>query len=510
MTEHEHLERGLRRGDRVEVEITDVTERGLGRAEKTVLVGPQREQKTYEIFVRKAIPGDQVLVELEQTRRKRCTGRWVEMLKPSPIRITPRCEHFGRREDPGKGCGGCTFQSLSYRHQLSIKERMIKDHFKAHGVDPGLVLPVLGMDDPWYYRNKMEFSFGDDATRTFSLGLHPTGYRHDVLNLSSCHLMSPFVSDFVPALRKWAAEEAGAERVTEAERMAYQPYHGGRDEGFLRSLILREGKRTGERLLVLLTAGLPLSEGPGREVADAFADAAERIAATLGGAFTSIYWTRMDARKGQSTTWEDELLRGQPVLTEELHLPGERALRFEIHPRAFFQPNTLGAERLYAEVLKKTGLLEDHQVRNALDLYCGTGTIGLCLAPFVERVVGIELQRDAVENARKNARFNGIHNVEFFAGDVGAVLKSPELDLPIDAMDLIVVDPPRSGLFDQAVEQILELNAPRLVYVSCNPKTLAKNAAELIAGGYTLEVVQPVDLFPHTFHVEHVALFSRP
>ncbi len=490
------LPRGVKRGDEIEVEITGVTDRGLGRGTVEAVVGPQREEKNYEFFVRKALPGDRVRVHVEKTRRKRCTGRWVEMIQESPLRRPARCPHFGRREVSGRGCGGCTFQSVSYRHQLAIKERMVKDHFKDHGLDTGYVLPVLGMEEPWYYRNKMEFSFGDDGDREFALGMHPTGYRHEVLNLEQCFLMSEFVGEFLPRIRQWCRDQG------------LKHYRAGsktrEESGFLRTLTIREGKRTGERLVNLMTTG----EDRG-DVVRGFSEAARGIAEDLGEPLTSVYWTQMTARKGSPTTWTDHLIFGEEVLNEELRLPGGRSLRFEIHPRAFFQPNTLGAELLYGQVLEKAGLGVGSDAR-ILDLYCGTGTIGLCLAPFSRHVVGVELQKDAVLNARKNAAFNGIDNVEFFAGDVGALLKSGELGAIVDEIDLIVVDPPRSGLFDEAIEEILSLGAERLVYVSCNPKTLAKNLVDLKAGGYEVEVVQPVDLFPHTFHVEHVALLGRP
>ena len=498
------LGRGLRRDDIVDLEIKDVTARGLGVGRVEVLVGPQKEMQVFEIFVRKAIPGDQVQVLIEKQRRRRCTGSIQKFLTPSPLRITARCPHFGRREEPGKGCGGCTFQSVSYRHQLAIKERMIKDRFKEAGVDPGLVLPVRGMDEPWYYRNKMEFSFGDDADRQFALGLFPTGYRHEILNLQTCYLQSEFTGDFLPRIRRWAAKEG------------FLPYLNSQDRGFLKNLMIREGKRTGERLLEVVTT--PVEETllgekrvSARDAIEYFVDQAKKIAEGLGESFTSIYWTRNRVEKGSPTTWEEELLFGKETLREALELPGGRRLQFEIHPRAFFQPNTLGAEILYGEAIEKGGLSDQVRGKTVLDLYCGTGTIGLSLAPYAEKVLGIELQRDAVANARKNAATNEIGNVEFFAGDVGAVLGSQEFQdaLGEGSVDLVVVDPPRSGLFPEAIREILRIGAPTLVYVSCNPESLAKNLVDLSAGGYQLEAVQPVDMFPQTFHVETVALLRR-
>lgn len=498
------LDRKPGRDDVLEVEITDLTDRGLGIGRVEALIGPQKERRIFEIFVRKAIPGDVVRVRIEKQRRKRCTGGIVEFVRPSPMRVIARCPHFGRREEEGKGCGGCTFQSVDYRHQMIIKEKMIKGRMKDQGVDPGLVLPVKGMDEPWYYRNKMEFSFGDTADRAFALGFYPTGYRHEILNLSTCYLQSEFTGKFVPAIRKWAADRG------------YGPYLNSRDTGFLKTLMLREGKRTGERMIELTTSMEETTfvgndEVSAREAALGFLEEAQRWAREFGSEFTSVYWTRHHVQKGSPTTWTEELIEGRPTLREELELPGGRQLAFEIHPRAFFQPNTYGAEMLYAEAIEKAGLSEEVRGQTVLDLYCGTGTIGLSLAPYADRVFGIELNAEAVENARQNGALNAIENVEFFVGDVGSVLRSEEFRAATTKhpIDLVVVDPPRTGLYREAVAQLLEIKAPKIVYVSCNPSSLAANLRELIDGGYKLEVIQPVDMFPQTFHVENVALLTR-
>ncbi len=494
-------ERGFQRGEEVVVEITGVTDRGLGRAEIEALVGPQKEHAVYEIFVRKAIPGDTVRVCFEHVRRRRCTGYYVELIEASPLRIEPRCPHFGQRHISGQGCGGCTYQTMRYRHQLAIKERRIKDHFKEAGLDTGLVLPLKAMEEPWHYRNKMEFSFGDTADREFALGMHPTGYSYEIVNLDTCLLPSPFAADFVPKLRQWAVERE------------LRPFLKSSREGFLRMLTIREGQRTGERMVELCTtasetATMNSREVPSKEIAEDFRRFALHTAEELGESITTIYWTEKYVKKGETTQWIEHHLDGNEVLSEELHLPGERVLRFDIHPRAFFQPNTMGAEVLYREVIERAGLTKAGDRQVILDLYCGTGTIGMCVAPFAKQVFGIEMQRDAVENARQNAEFNGIDNIEFFAGNVGDVLESEEFCKRCGEVDLVIVDPPRSGLQRDAIGELLEMGAPRIVYVSCNPSTLADNLADLCEGGYDLEVVQPIDLFPQTYHVECVAVLQ--
>lgn len=502
------LRHSPRYGESFELHVENLTLDGMGIARLQALVGPQKQPLDYVFHIRKGLPGDQVRVQVETRKKRTFIAHITEYIEPSKMRIQPRCRHFGRREISGQGCGGCTFQSLSYRHQLMIKERLIKQQMLEHGVDPGLVYPMIGQDNPWYYRNKMEFSFGTTGDRAFALGLYPKGYRYQVLNLEECFLESEFTSNFLPKLRQWAID------------LGLEPYREGNQTGFLRNVTIREGKRTGERMIELVTTHRAQAQCGDKQV-DATEIAAQFkafILAEAPGGFTSIYWTQQYVEKGERTRFIEHHLHGSPVLVEQLHLPGEQVLSFEIHPRAFFQPNTLQAELLYAQVLEHTGLLEAGGPKDGeagakktrvLDLYCGTGTIGLCLAPYAEHVVGIELQPNAVENARQNARQNGIENISFFAGDVGLVLQEDAFIETAEKIDLVVVDPPRSGLLKEAREQLKTINAPRVVYVSCNPKSLARDLADLSKFGYTIERIQPVDMFPHTYHVENIAVLTR-
>lgn len=493
------LARGPRYGDNFEVMIENLSLDGMGTVSLPALVGPQKQAFQYDIHVRKGLPGDRVKIMVETRKKRVIQARIVEMIEPSRMRIEPRCRHFGRRELPQKGCGGCTFQSLNYRHQLIVKERLVKQEMQQHGVDPGLVFPMIGLDEPWYYRNKMEFSFGTDAQREFSLGLFPKGFRFEVLNLKECFLESKFVSEFLPKFRDWAAE------------LGLEPYRERGQTGFLRTLTIREGKRTGERMIELTTSWAEQVKSRG-ELIDV-SDIVEQYQSFIDSfhqEFTSVYWTQQYVARGEPTRFIEHHLSGSPVLREELHLPGERVLSFEIHPRAFFQPNTLQAEILYAEVLKRTGLLggDSSGSKRVLDLYCGTGTIGMCMAPFSERVVGIERQPDAVENARQNAAKNKVENIQFFVGDVGKVMREDAFKEAAGEIDLVVVDPPRAGLLPGARAHLKSLRAPRVVYISCNPRTLARDLAELSAADYQIEQIQPVDMFPHTYHVENIAVLT--
>lgn len=497
-----HLPHSPQSDEKFELDVTGLSLEGEGTASFPALVGPQKEPKDFVFYIRKAVPGDRVRVLVETRRKRRIICRIDEILESSDMRVEPRCKHFGRRELPGEGCGGCTLQSLSYRHQLASKERAVKQLISDAGIDPGLVRPVIGQDEPWFYRNKMEFSFGDTANREFALGLYPKGYRYEVLNLDECFLESTFSAQFVSRVRQWAIQNG------------LPPYINKKNEGFLRILMIREGKRTGERLVELMTthresALFQGSSRPAEDIADAFTGFALDAAQELGGELTSIYWTQQRAIRGEPTRFIEHHMHGQEMLREQMHLPGDQVLDFDIHPRAFFQPNTLQAEVLYAQVLQKTGLLEQGSDQTVLDLYCGTGTIGMCMAPFAERVVGIEMQPDAVENARQNADLNNIENVEFFVGDVGDILKTDAFQAAAGKVDLVVVDPPRAGLLPDARKHMANMDARRLVYVSCNPKALARDLRELTAAGWSIDSIQPVDMFPHTYHIETVVLLEH-
>ena len=487
-----------RRGETFDIVIQDLTPKGLGRGWLEARIGGQKQGRRFEVLVRRALPGERVTIEVQRCRRGVVEGRRAAIVEPAPGRIAPRCGHFGPREEPGKGCGGCVLQSLSYADQLAIKERFVARCLAREGVDAE-VSPIVAAVEPWYYRNKMEFSFGDDRERRFALGLYPAGWRREVLNLRECHLMSEGSARLVRWLSDWFAAQGLA------------PYKPSANAGFLRTLTVREGKRTGERMLELTTTAAEEAEFQGEQVsadaiAAAVAEAVAEVSEGLGVAVTSLYWTQHRAVRGERTRMISHLLSGSPTLREELNLPGGHTLSFAIHPRAFFQPNTGQAEVIYGMVVEAAGLRGAEAPPRVLDLYCGTGTIGLALSPYAAEVVGIELQPDAVENARQNAAHNGVENVTFHCGDVGEVLAREGLGA---AGDCVVVDPPRAGLSAQALTLIGEMGLERLVYVSCNPRSLARDLAGLRAYGMAPTAVRPVDQFPHTMHVETVAVVER-
>jgi 23S rRNA (uracil1939-C5)-methyltransferase len=488
-----------RRGDQLELELERLDGEGHGLGSIRLVIGPQQDPRDYRVSVARGLPGERVCVTVQALRRNTIQGKLVSVLRSSPNRRPAPCPHFASDE---LACGGCRIQTLPYEEQLRLKEDRVRRLLGAKLAVQGSVRPILGMRDPAFYRNKMEFSLAARADGSLALGLHPAGYRYDVVPLSSCLLFSPFVERVLPPLARWL-EVRGVPAYTPRDR-----------SGFLLGLTVREGKRTGERLVEWVTIrsdDVELVSGrtiQATALVDELTAALRRVADEQGMALTSIYWTQHDAQRGRPTQMIERLLFGAPVLREELHLPHGR-LRFEIHPRAFFQPNTLQAEVLYREIVSLASALEAGR-GTALDLYCGTGTIGLCLAHRFDRVLGVELQPDAVANARHNAVVNGITNAEFVCGDAGAILAerlgSTEPDA---AADLLLVDPPRSGLAPAALRQVSALQVPRMIYVSCNPEALARDLTLLTSAGYDAVVVQPIDMFPHTAHVETLVGLAR-
>jgi len=470
------LPRGPRYGDRLTVTIQGVSPNGRGYGYVEARIGPQREERRYKVEVRKAMPGDVIDAVVEGRKRLTLEARIGEVLEPSPNRREARCQHFGPREEPGRGCGGCTLQALDYAHQLQAKRALVKNLL---GRDD--VAPPIGAVSQWYYRNKMELTFGDDRTREFALGLRPTGWHREVVQLRECHLMDPKLIGAVQAVRAWAADKP---------------------LDWLIQLTVRTGKRTGERLLELVTTHAPLvGEVPAESVVAGFAEVAEPLA-------QSVWWTQERAVRGERTSWNSHHLAGAQEYNEELHLPSGQVLRLAVPLRAFFQPNPMTAERIVEVIV---GELGDEQDLNLVDLYCGTGTMGLALAPSLRRVVGVEIIADAVEAARRNATANGLDNAHYLVGDCAKVLGSEAFTALIegDTPDVVLVDPPRAGLQGKALPLTASIGAPRIVYVSCGPKALARDLRAFAEHGYEAERIQPVDLFPQTHHIENVAFLRK-
>jgi 23S rRNA (uracil1939-C5)-methyltransferase len=424
--------------------------------------------KGFVVFVRRGLPGDTVLARVTKVKRSHAEATALEVVNAGAPRVEAPCAHY-------PACGGCRFQDLAYEAQLEAKARQVADALARIGKLTGFELePAVPAESLFHYRNKLEYSF-TTTPDGLGLGFHLAGRWDEVLDVDRCWLTTDLGNAIRSAVRQWARDEGLAAFDQETQ------------EGFLRHLVVREGRNTSQALVVLVTAAGELQE-------ESFVEALRPFSEVR-----SIHWAVNDT-PAEVTNVPSRLLSGEEAIEEEV-----LGLRFRIRPNAFFQTNTTMCARLYELAGEYAALTGDETVN---DLYCGTGTIGLSLARSALTVWGIEASEESVACAVENAELNRLANAAFFAGEVGADLD--ELRSRAGNPDVVVVDPPRAGLAGKALAAVGGLEAPRLVYVSCNPTTLAGNARILVEEfGYRLERVRPVDMFPHTPHVESVALFVR-
>jgi 23S rRNA (uracil1939-C5)-methyltransferase len=423
----------------------------------------------FVVFVRRGLPGDTVLARVTKVKRSHAEALAVEVVDPSPSRVEAPCAHY-------PACGGCRFQDLAYDAQLQAKQEQVHDALRRIGgiAEPSLEA-IVPAESEFFYRNKLEYSFTATPAGP-SLGFHKAGRWDEVLDVEKCWL----TTELGNAIRNAVAEWSSRERL--------EPYDQADQTGYLRHLVVREGRNTGQVLVQLVTAAGE------RFDRDELVEALRRFPEVR-----SIHWA-VNETPAEVTNLPTTLLWGEDAIEEELC-----GLRFRVRPSAFLQTNTAMAERLYGLAADYAGLTGGETV---YDLYCGIGTIGLTLASQALTVWGVEVSEESVACALENADLNGISNAAFFAGEVGASLE--ELADRAGSPDVAVVDPPRAGLSGKALRRLARLEAARIVYVSCNPTTLAGNVKELEREwGYQLERVRPVDMFPHTPHVESVALLTR-
>ncbi|MDP8943164.1 MAG: 23S rRNA (uracil(1939)-C(5))-methyltransferase RlmD [Actinomycetota bacterium] len=415
----------------------------------------------YVIFVQGAVPGDRVRARLTKRKRAYAEARTVEVVDPSPERIPVRAPH-----------PGAPWQVLPYERQLAEKEAQVRDALERIGrFEAPPVEAIIPADDPWRYRNKLEYSFGTADDAELALGFHRPGRWGEIEDVAEDVLASEAIDAVRERVKAWCREEG------------LSAWDRASGSGFLRNLVVREGRRTAQLQARLVTS-------PGDFRVDAFAHAAD---------CHSVLWTRASGVAETTRDGETELLSGVDAIEEEI-----LGLRVRISPDAFFQTNTEMAERLYAAAGDLAGLRGRERV---FDLYSGIGTIALALGLRAAEVWGVEVVERAVADAIDNARRNEIDNVRFFAGDVRTALRP--LVEQAGRPDVVVVDPPRAGLSQKVVRRVVETGARKVVYVSCNPTTLAPNARQLADAGYRLARVRPVDMFPQTPHIECVALLER-
>ena len=448
----------VRRGQVYEIRIERLgtSGEGVGRYEN------------FTVFVPQALPNERVLTVIEEVKKTYARGRIRKILQESPARVSPRCEIYDE-------CGGCQLQHLSYEEQLHAKRAQVVDALTHIGKLPQIpVNATLRADDPWNYRNKMQFPIGLHKGRLV-VGCFAQG-SHRIINTENCHIQRSANNDLANAVREIV------------EKLHIPVYNEDTHKGILRHIVGRVG-RGNDLMAVIVTATKQLPRAK-----DFVRMLRERLP-NLVSVHQNIQTYRNNVIMGRDT----ELLWGRPTILDALG-----RLNFHISPRSFFQVNTRQAERLYEQALAYADL---HGTETVIDAYCGTGTITLFLAQKARKVYGIEIVQPAILDARKNARDNHVKNAEFIVGDATAVM--PALYKQGIRPDVVVVDPPRAGCTEIVLRTFANMKPRRIVYVSCNPATLARDLAILKDLGYITQEVQPVDLFPQTSHVECLSKLVR-
>lgn len=422
------------------------------------------------VVVKNSIPGQTVEFMINKKRGDKCEARLLQVLSTSPQETADVCPHFGR-------CGGCTYQSLDYSAQLELKEKQVKEILDNAINGEYQFDGIIGSPVNEHYRNKMEFSFGDEVKDgELALGLHKRNSTYDIVTVDGCRIIH---DDFCKILM--CTLEYFKERNV---RYLHKLTH----EGYLRHLLVRRTYKTGQILVDLVTTTQETHDLDGWKKA--------LLNLSLEGEIAGILHTNNDSLADAVVNDSTELLYGKAYIEEEL-----LGLKFKISPFSFFQTNSLGAEVLYSKAREYIGTTKDKVV---FDLYSGTGTIAQILAPVAKKVVGVEIVKEAVDAAVENARLNGLTNCEFIADDVLKALDNIE-----DTPDLIMLDPPRDGINPKALSKIIDYGVDNIVYISCKPTSLARDLQMLQERGYRVKKACLIDLFPGTYHVESVVLLSQ-
>jgi 23S rRNA (uracil1939-C5)-methyltransferase len=465
------------RGDELELRIDSLAFGGEGVA--------RLGDGGYVVFVAGAIPGDLVRAVVHKRKRSYAHARTIEVLRESPERVSPTADH-----------PGVPWQVIPYERQLRIKSEQVEEALRRIGHLDGFELePIVPALQPWRYRNKLEYSFGNDEHGDLVCGFHAPAGGNAVTPIEDCMLASERGNLARTAALAWCREQGltgwdrgrGASGTEEARNQRTGAAADGRVR--LRNLVVREGRRSGRLQVRIVTTTGELEAGA----------LAVALSEALGDTLSGVLWTRTRSLAETTAGGETELVWGDAELPERL-----AELDLRISAEAFFQTNTEMAELLY-EIVADYAALEGWE--RVYDLYSGIGTIALTLAPRAGELWGIELIEPAVADAIAGASRNHVSNANFFAGDTRTAL--PALVERVGRPHVIVVDPPRAGLSKKVVHRIIDAAPKRIVYVSCNPTTLAPNAAELVEAGWVLRKVRPVDMFPQTHHIECVALFER-
>lgn len=450
----------MKKGEIIEVNIDDIK-------------FPNKATATYNgksVIIKGALPGQKVLARIAKTRHGVIEARTLEVIEKAKYEQEPNCKHFS-------DCGGCSYQNVPYEKQLEIKSNQVKLILDNILKETYEFLPIVESPKQTEYRNKMEFSFGDEVKDgPLSLGMHKRNSFYSIVNTSGCSIVD---EDFRQILCRTLDYFQG-------NSLTY--YHKSTNIGFLRYLIVRKTVKTEEILINLVTTTQStLNE-------EEFVDVI--LNSKLNGTVKCIAHSKFDGVADVAKADEMAVLYGEDRIVEEL-----LGLKFNISSYSFFQTNSLGAEKLYTIVRDFIGATKDKTI---FDLYSGTGTIGQILAPTAKKVIGIEIVEEAVEKANENAKLNNLNNCTFIAGDV--LVKIDELN---DKPDIIVLDPPREGIHPKAIQKIIDYKPETFIYISCKPTSLTKDLPIFLQNGYKVEKVQCVDMFPMTPHVETVVLIEK-
>ncbi len=464
----------IKKGQNLELEITDLAFGGRGLAKADGMA----------VFVDGAVPQDRVMVRIFRKKKNYAEARLISLLEPSPFRVAPPCKYSSRAAEIR--CGGCKFQFLAYPMQLEYKRQQVADALAHIGNLNGVhVHPTIPSEKIYGYRNKMEFTFSDwrwllqdelgkdGVDRSFALGLHVPGTFYKILDMDACLIQPQYGNRILKEVRQYI-------------RQSGVPIYGLRThEGYWRFLMLRHSVAYNQWMVNIVTASEDLAAI--RPLAQRLMDACPEIVTIINN---------ITSRKAGVAIGEYEIiLEGSGTIADKIG-----PYKFNISANSFFQTNTRGAAQLY-EIIKKYADLSGNEV--LADLYSGTGAIAIFLSDSARTVVGIEINASAIADANNNCQHNHVTNCKFLQGDIKSVLN--HLDKPPDVM---IIDPPRAGMHPKVVKQVLALAPPRIVYVSCNPATFARDIG-LMKDLYTLKEVQPVDLFPHTHHIEAVGRLDK-
>jgi 23S rRNA (uracil1939-C5)-methyltransferase len=461
----------IKKGDDVELTIDSAAYKGKGIGKIDGLA----------IFVPNTAPGDRVKARIIKKKKSYREAKLLEVIEPGPNRIEPKCQH-------AQNCGGCNWQHVSYEKQLKFKRDQVEDHMhRIGGLTDLEVNPTIGCDNEFYYRNKMEYSMGHKrwlsreeinrdefvSDRCFAAGLHAPGRFDKILNLNECHLQDPISFNILDFVRSWCIE------------YDIEPYNRIDHEGFMRNLVIRKAHHTEDLMVNIVTYkdDQDVMEALTHALLDEFSE------------ITTIVNNVNDTRSPTAEGRYEKVLYGPGFITDHIG-----PYQFTIDANAFFQTNTAQAEQLY-EVAKSFADISEDDI--LYDLYCGVGTLSFFLSEYCKHIIGIELEEVTINNARKNAEDNEVTNVSFIEGDMKDVF-TEEVTNEFGEPNCLITDPPRAGMHPDVVERLKELKVPKLVYVSCNSSTMARDLKELNEV-YQIQEVQPVDMFPQTYHIETVA-----